>query len=164
MKLPLKSLSALAALTLASTTVSAAPMRQPPPPIEIPMELSGTVTPQPDGSYAGIIRDDGNCWHPVAIDLRDQTMTTWYVDLPIPGCPDAPDIRHLTNQADFALSVGVDSPDAGAIGQYTRGPTCLSRRAYGTWWMGVPHEDGSRSITMHGWRTLLYPHSCNEAK
>lgn len=164
MKLPLKSLSALAALTLASTTASAAPMRQAPPPAEFPMYLAGTVTPDVDGAYTGIIRDRGNCWHPVAIDLNAKTLAVGYVDLPIPGCPDAPNRRHLEGEADSAIGVIVDSPTAGAMGQYTTAPTCLDDRGYGTWWLGAPHQDGSRSITMHGWRTRLSPTGCTAGK
>jgi hypothetical protein len=119
----------------------------------------GTVSPDSTGQiWTGKTRDYGNCWHKTVVDLNQMLIVTDYADLPIPGCPDEPAVRHLPEQNVRHISIEIQGDD-GMSGLYFRGPDCMAPYAMGQWAL-IPQSNGTATLVMQGTRVPINMRNC----
>lgn len=89
--------------------------------------LRGYVQQVSATDYQGVIKDDGNCWHSIEVNLDTNTVIVKYKDLWYGlGCPDPKRISNLPEESVMDLGPVEQFPDGNVSGLYNKGPTCLS--------------------------------------
>lgn len=125
------------------------------------MRAQGTLTEDSTGQiWSGKVEDYGHCWHTTVLDLNQRTLTSDYADLPIPGCPDLPQLRHLPGQNIRHLSIDIVT-DGGISGSYFRGRGCMSDFEMGQWALiPIPSSNDTAQVVIQGTRTEIDMWKC----
>lgn len=154
-------LLAASAIMGAAVGISASAARcessaKPPMVPQFPMHLSGWVAPDMgDANLSGYIRDEGNCWHSINVDLDQGFIIIRYKDdWWASGCPDAARSSNLPEESVIDAHAIVRGSDGNVAGMYVEGPSCLQAWNYGTFAI-VPQADGKYVIVMNGTRSRL---------
>lgn len=128
-------------------------MPQPVP--QLQMHLGGYVSQVNPNQYEGYIRDEGNCWHQIDVDLTNNVITIHYKDNWWGrGCPDAKVSSDLPEEGQIDIGPVKTFPDGNVSGLYVEGPGCLENWDYGSFAI-IPQTDGTDIMVMNGLRSVL---------